>query len=40
MKKIFKSILNFFQTMSITLGCMLGIHAWKNGRCVNCGKRR
>lgn len=24
----------------ITLGCLLGIHAWKNGVCVNCGKKR
>lgn len=21
------------------LGCLLGIHAWKNGVCVVCGKR-
>lgn len=35
-----KRFLGFFHTLKITLACMLGLHAWKNGRCVNCGKKK
>lgn len=38
--RIFKFIMKPFKLLTITLGCMLGIHAWKNNVCVNCGKTR
>jgi len=28
------------ETRKITIGCLLGIHAWVDNVCVNCGKRR
>lgn len=37
---MFKLINKYFYKLKITLGCLLGIHAWKNGVCVNCGKKR
>ena len=40
MKKLFKLIKILFNNLKITLGCLLGLHAWVNNVCVNCGKRR
>lgn len=28
------------ETVSKSLGCLIGLHAWSNNRCVNCGKTR
>lgn len=38
--KLLRFILGKIPFGKLTIGCLLGIHAWKNGVCVNCGKRR
>lgn len=35
-----KFIVKMIKTLGITLGCLLGIHAWVNNKCINCGKTR
>lgn len=27
-------------TLGSSLGCLLGLHAWRNGVCVVCGKKQ
>lgn len=27
-------------TKGFSLGCLLGLHAWKNGVCIYCGKKK
>lgn len=35
-----KFLKKIFLGLSIKLSCLLGLHAWYDGVCVNCGKRR
>lgn len=36
MKKETKEV----KTKGFSLGCLIGLHAWKNGVCIYCGKKK
>lgn len=40
MKKILRFIFKPFLSLTLSLGCLLGIHAYVNGYCKYCGKKR
>lgn len=38
--KIIKAIFKSLLSLSLSLGCLLGLHAYVNGYCKYCGKKQ
>ena len=40
MKQVLKAIINSIVKLTLSLGCLLGLHAYVNGYCKYCGKKQ